>query len=249
MVRENMDSKNHFNHFARAIVAIFLLTSGGVSNAQAIETTAVEPSVEKCLVPVNCSQLYAAVKKRPFTIPQGSWFWQEARRYLASFGLPHDEQHIRMFEEAFAAVYIKIGDEYIDHSAVYDMAPVFQKAGFVDFALGGVSNAQAIETTAVGPSVEKSLAPINCSQLYAAVKKRPFTIPQGSWFWQEARKYLASLELPHDELHIKMFEEAFAAVYIKIGDEIPGHSAVYDMAPVFQKEGLGDVAFDYCSSS
>jgi len=244
-----MDSKNHFTQFVRAIVAIFLLTSGGVSNAQAIETTAVEPSVEKCPVPVDCSQLYAAVKKRPFTIPQGSWFWREARKYLASLGLPHDEHHIRMFEEAFAAVYIKIGDKNLDHSAVYDMAPVFQKAGFGDVALGGVSNAQAIETTAVEPSVEKSLAPVNCSQLYAAVKKRPFTIPQGSWFWQEARKYLARLGLPHDEQHIKMFEEAFAAVYTKNGDKNPGHSAVYDMAPVFQKAGLGDVAFDYCSSS
>ena len=258
MVRENMDLKNHFKHLARAIVAIYLLTSGGVSNAQAIETTAVEPSVEKSLVPVDCSHLYAAVKKPPFTIPQGSWFWQEARKYLARLGLPNDEQHIRKFEKAFAAVYIKIGDDNLDHGAVYDMTPVFQKAGFGNVALGGVSNAQAIETTAVKPSVEKSvepsveknLVPVNCSQLYAAVKKRPFTIPQGSWFWQEARKYLARLGLPHDQQHIKMFEEAFAAVYTKIdGGNFDYNAAYYDMSPVFQKEGLGDVAFDYCSSS
>jgi len=134
MIREKMDSKKHFTHSVGAIVAIFLLTTGGVSIAQATETRAVEPTVDKSLIPVNCSQLYIYVKNRPFTIPQGSWFWKEARNYLASVGLPHDSFHVKMFEEAFEAVYSKIGDENLNHRAAYDMTPVFQKEGLGDVA-------------------------------------------------------------------------------------------------------------------
>lgn len=129
-----MDSKKHFRHLVGVFVAILLSTASWVSSAQSIETTAAETVIEKDLVTGNCSQLYAVVEKRPFTIPRGSWFWKEARSYLANLGLPHDSHHLKMFEEAFAAVYSKIGDENLDHKASYDMAPVFQKAGLGDVA-------------------------------------------------------------------------------------------------------------------
>ena len=132
MVRENMDSIKHLSHFAGTFVTIFLLTSGAVTTVQATEITVVESTVENSQIPANCSRLYAAVKERPFNIPPGSWFWKEARSYLASLGLPHDSHHVKMFEEAFEAVYSKIGDENFDHSAAYDMTPIFQKAGLGD---------------------------------------------------------------------------------------------------------------------
>jgi len=119
-----MVSNKTLDYFVAAFVAIFLLTSGGVSIAQA----------EKSLIPSGCSQLYSFVDNSPFTIPQGSWFWQEARNYLASIGMPNDDYHIKMFEEAFEAVYSKIGDENLDHKAIYNMAPVFQESGFGDVA-------------------------------------------------------------------------------------------------------------------
>jgi len=129
-----MVSKKYFAGFVGTFVAIFLLTSGSVSVAQATETMTVEPTVEKSSILSDCSQLYSFVNSSPFTIPQGSWFWKEARNYLASIGMPHDNYHVRMFEEAFEAVYSKIGDENLDHNAIYDMAPVFQKSGFGDIA-------------------------------------------------------------------------------------------------------------------
>jgi len=55
--------------------------------------------------------------------------------------------------------------------------------------------------------------------------------------------------MPHDNYHVKMFEEAFEAVYSKTGDEGFDHKASYNMAPVFQKSGFGDIAYDYCSES
>ena len=134
MVQENMVSKQNFDGFIGAFLAILLLTSSSLSFAQATETIAAGSTVEKIQVPANCSRLYAVVKERPFNIPPGSWFWKEARSYLASLGLPHDSHHLKMFEEAFAAVYSKIGDENLDHKASYDMAPVFQKAGLGDVA-------------------------------------------------------------------------------------------------------------------
>ena len=134
MVSENMVSKKYLDYFVGAFVAIFLLTSGGVSIAQATETVTVEPTVEKSPILSDCSQLYSFVNSSPFTIPQGSWFWQEARNYLASVGMPHDNYHVKMFEEAFEAVYSKTGDEGFDHKASYNMAPVFQKSGFGDIA-------------------------------------------------------------------------------------------------------------------
>jgi len=133
MVQENMVSKKNFVYFVGAFVAIFLLTSGGVSIAQETETMTVEPTAEKSLVPSDCSQLYSFVKNSPFTIPPGSWFWQEARNYLANIGMPYDSYHIKMFEKAFEAVYSKIGDVNLDHKAIYDMTPVFKKAGLGDF--------------------------------------------------------------------------------------------------------------------
>ena len=129
-----MVSKKNFDCFVGAFVAIFLLTSGSVSVAQATETMTVEPTVEKSPILSDCSQLYSFVNSSPFTIPQGSWFWKEARNYLASIGIPHDNYHVKMFEEAFEAVYSKTGDESFDHKATYDMAPVFQKSGFGDIA-------------------------------------------------------------------------------------------------------------------
>jgi hypothetical protein len=134
MVRDNMDSNKHFSHFVGAFVTVLLLTSGAVSIAQAAETTAVKPTVDKSLVPVDCSQLYAFVKNRPFTIPPGSWFWKEARTYLTSVGLPHDSFHVKMFEEAFEAEYSKIGDKNFNQRVAYDMTPVFQKPGLGDVA-------------------------------------------------------------------------------------------------------------------
>jgi len=55
--------------------------------------------------------------------------------------------------------------------------------------------------------------------------------------------------MPNDDYHIKMFEEAFEAVYSKIEDENLDHKAIYNMAPVFQESGFGDVAYDFCSAS
>ena len=129
-----MVSKKNFGGFTGTLVAIFLLNSGIVSVAQATETMTVKPTVEKSSILSDCSQLYSFVNSSPFTIPQGSWFWKEARNYLASIGMPHDHYHIKMFEEAFEAVYSKIGNENLDHNAIYDMAPVFQKSGFGDIA-------------------------------------------------------------------------------------------------------------------
>jgi hypothetical protein len=134
MVRANMDSNRYFSHLVAAFVTVFLLTSGAVSIAKATETMAVKSTVDQSLVPVDCSQLYIFVKNRPFTIPPGSWFWKEARTYLASVGLPHDSHHVKMFQEAFEAVYPKIGDKNLDHRAAYDMTPIFQKAGLGDVA-------------------------------------------------------------------------------------------------------------------
>ena len=134
MDRANMDSNKYFSHFVGALVTVFLLTSGGISIAQAAETTAVKPTVEEGLVPVDCSQLYTFVKNRPFTIPPGSWFWKEARTYLTSVGLPHDSLHVKMFQEAFEAEYSKIGDKNLNHKVAYDMTPVFQKPGLGDIA-------------------------------------------------------------------------------------------------------------------
>jgi len=131
---KTMDSNKYFNHFVGAFVAVFLLTSGAVSIAQATETTAVEPTVDKSLVPVDCSQLYIFVENRPFSIPPGSWFWKEARNYLASVGLPHDSFHVKMFEEAFKAEYSNIGGKNLSHRVAYDMTPVFQKPGLGDVA-------------------------------------------------------------------------------------------------------------------
>ena len=127
-----MVSKQNFDRFIGAFLAIFLLTWSSLSFAQATETTAAGSTVEESLIPVNCSRLYAVVKERPFNIPPGSWFWKEARNYLASLGLPNDSHHLKMFEAAFDAVYAKIGNENLDHKAVYDMTPVFQKAGLGD---------------------------------------------------------------------------------------------------------------------
>ena len=129
-----MVSKKNFDYFIRAFIAIFLLTFGGVSIAQEAETMTVKPTVEESLVPSDCSQLYSFVKNSPFTIPPGSWFWQEARNYLASIGMPHDNYHIKMFEKAFEAVYSKIAKVNLDHKTIYDMTPVFQKSGIGDVA-------------------------------------------------------------------------------------------------------------------
>jgi hypothetical protein len=134
MVQENMVSKKKFNYFVGAFVAIFLLTSGGVSIAQETETMTVVPTVDKSLVPSDCSQLYSFVKNSPFTIPPGSWFWQEARSYLANIGMPYDSYHIKMFEKAFEAVYSKSSDVSLNHKATYDMTPVFQRSGLGDVA-------------------------------------------------------------------------------------------------------------------
>ena len=133
MTVANMVSNKNIDNFIAAFVAIFLLNSGS-SIAQATETMTVDPTIEKGLIPSGCSQLYSLVDNSPFTIPQGSWFWQEARNYLASIGMPSDDYHIKMFEEAFEAVYSKIGNENLDHTATYNMAPVFQESGFGDVA-------------------------------------------------------------------------------------------------------------------
>ena len=130
MVRENMDSKKHFSHFVATFVTTILLASGSVSIAHASETG----SVDKSLIPADCSQLYIFVKNRPFTIPPGSWFWKEARTYLASVGLPHDSFHVKMFEEAFEAEYSKISDKKLNQRVAYDMTPIFQKPGLGDVA-------------------------------------------------------------------------------------------------------------------
>ena len=129
-----MPSKKYFDNFIGAFVAIFLLTSGGVSIAQETETMTVVPTVDKSLVPSDCSQLYSFVKNSPFTIPPGSWFWQEARSYLANIGMPYDSYHIKMFEKAFEAVHSKIADVSLNHKATYDMTPVFQRSGLGDVA-------------------------------------------------------------------------------------------------------------------
>lgn len=113
----------------------------------------------------------------------------------------------------------------------------------------GIPDARATQSGMVHAATNNKTIPPGCSRLYAVVNSRPFTIPQGSWFWKEARSYLAEMGLPHDSYHVKQFEEAFTAVYSKIEDENLDHSAIYDMTPVFQKPGVGDVAFDYCSSS
>ena len=129
-----MTSTKHFNHFLGAFVTILLLTSGAVSSVQATETMAVDPTVDNSLIPVNCSQLYTYVKNSPFTIPPGSWFWKEARTYLASVGLPSDSLHVKMFEEAFESEYSKISAKNLNQRVAYDMAPIFQKPGLGDVA-------------------------------------------------------------------------------------------------------------------
>jgi hypothetical protein len=139
-----MDSKKHFRHLVGVFAAILLSTASWGSSAQSIETAAAEAVIEKDLVTGNCSQLYASVEERPFTVPHGSWFWKEARNYLAGMGLPHDSHHIKMFEEAFESVYSKFDSGNIDHSAVYEMSPIFQKAGLGDVAFDYCSSSWAV---------------------------------------------------------------------------------------------------------
>jgi hypothetical protein len=111
----------------------------------------------------------------------------------------------------------------------------------------GISVAHASESKTPKPDVEAVLESPTCVQVSEFVESRRFNVPKGSWFWREARNYLAMMGMPYDSYHLKKFEIAFKSIHSEFDERNVDHTVYYDLTSAFHQEGLADLIFDYCA--
>lgn len=113
---------------------------------------------------------------------------------------------------------------------------------------GGIAFAKEKGKVPPKPSVEQVLFDPNCSQLDSFVANSSFNVPKNSWFWQEARNYLHKVGMPSTVDYIKRFEQAFTSVYgVDVRKIDPNKN--YNMTPVFEQAGFGDISYDFCTGN